>query len=103
MKVKGEGEMEPTTYSLFQNYPNPFNPTTTITYELPQTSNVRLEVFNILGQRVATLVNETQEAGFYQLQWDGRDNNHLRVASGMYLYRIQADKFSSVKKMLLVK
>jgi hypothetical protein len=93
----------PTKYSLGQNYPNPFNPSTTIKYEIPVFGKVALEVFNILGVRVATLVNDVQEAGFYQVVWDGRDMNHNTVATGVYLYRVKAGEFNSVKKMLLLK
>ncbi len=103
LKKKGEGEAGPTAYSLQQNYPNPFNPATTIEYAVPAAGHVMLEVYNILGQRVATLVNDVQDAGFYQVLWDGRDENHNTVATGLYVYRVTAGAFSSVKKMLLLK
>ena len=102
-KVQGAGEAVPTTYMLKQNYPNPFNPTTTIAYEVPTTSEVTLEVFNMLGQKVATLVNDVQESGFYQVHWNGQDSDHRQVASGLYLYRMHAGSFTSVKKMVLLK
>ena len=88
----------PKRFRLEQNYPNPFNPLTTIQYALPRQSKVTLEVFNVLGQRVATLVNGKQPAGVYSLQWDAS-----RFATGLYILRIKAGKFVSSKKMLLVK
>ncbi len=93
----------PTKYGLGQNYPNPFNPTTTIEYQIPVAGKVTLEVYSILGVRVATLLNDAQEAGFYQVMWDGSDDNHKTVATGVYLYRVKAGDFNSVKKMVLLK
>ncbi|MDD8018228.1 MAG: T9SS type A sorting domain-containing protein [Bacteroidota bacterium] len=86
------------SYELFQNYPNPFNPTTTINYQLPKSGIVTLKIFDILGQEVATLVNEKKEAGKYQVQFDAS-----RFASGVYLYQLDAGNYSSVKKMILMK
>ncbi len=83
---------------LEQNYPNPFNPSTTIKYDLPRDSRVSLKLFNILGQEVATLVNEEQKAGYRSVDW-----NASNYASGVYFYRLEAGGFSSVKRMLLVK
>ena len=103
MKKKGEGEAVPTTYVLEQNYPNPFNPTTTIEYDIPSTGKVTLEIYNIIGERVRTLVNDVQDAGVYQVVWDGRDESRNTVATGVYLYRVHAGNFNSVKKMLLMK
>jgi len=92
-------EREPTIYKLHQNYPNPFNPTTTIAYSIPEgTAFVSLKVFDILGRHVATLVNERKAAGAYQVSFDA---SHL--ASGVYLYRIQAGSYVATRKMLLVK
>ena len=88
----------PVTYGLSQNYPNPFNPTTEISFSLPSASHVKLEVFNVMGQKVATLVDGQCEAGEHVVQWDGRD-----AASGVYFYRLQADDFVGTKKMLLLK
>jgi hypothetical protein len=99
----GAGEMTPTTYRLDQNYPNPFNPTTTISYDLPRSGSVRLEVYDMLGEHVTTLVDEVQEAGFYQVDWNGDDENRTPAATGVYFYRLYAGDFVSVKKMLLVK
>ncbi|MDE3057337.1 MAG: VCBS repeat-containing protein [Bacteroidota bacterium] len=88
----------PKTYTLAQNYPNPFNPTTTILYELPKQSHVVLEVYDILGRRVETLVDEEKPAGEYSVVFNGGS-----LASGVYIYRMRADNFTSVKKLLLVK
>ncbi|MGD8922899.1 MAG: FlgD immunoglobulin-like domain containing protein [Candidatus Zixiibacteriota bacterium] len=93
----------PGGYQLYDNYPNPFNPTTTISYDLPQAAQVKLEVFNLLGQQVATLVDEFQQAGHHQVVWDGTNTGGSAAASGVYLYRITANDFSESKKMMLVK
>lgn len=93
----------PVDYKLLQNFPNPFNPTTEISYHLPQNSYVKLEVFNILGQEVSMLVNSNQNAGKYSVTWNGRDKSGNAMPSGIYLYRIQAGNFVSVKKMMLLK
>ena len=85
-------------FSLNQNYPNPFNPATKIQFTLPETMDVRLDVYNIAGQRVATLVNEQREAGAHTVEFDG-----TRVASGVYIYRIQAGSFVQTRKMTLIK
>ncbi|NWG27570.1 MAG: T9SS type A sorting domain-containing protein [Ignavibacteriaceae bacterium] len=88
----------PKEFKLEQNFPNPFNPTTTIQYQLPHDARVTLKVYDILGSEVATLVNEGQEAGYKEVQFSGSN-----IASGMYVYRLSADKFVSVKKMMVLK
>ncbi len=88
----------PRTFLLEQNYPNPFNPSTTIRYQLPVASEVKLEVYDVLGKKVATLVNERQAAGYYQYVWNANG-----LSSGVYLYRLQAGRFIETKKMMLVK
>ena len=101
----------PKKYELFQNYPNPFNPITNILYDLPVNSEVYLDIYNILGQKVATLVNEKQLAGFYKLLWDGKNVHGNKIASGMYILAIRAagvkdgekQNFYKVKKMVLVR
>ena len=98
MVVDTEDLETPHTFALDQNYPNPFNPVTTIAYTLPEALEVELTVYNVLGQRVATLVNTFQTAGQHLVQFDASG-----LASGMYLYRIKAGKDVSVKKMLLIK
>ncbi len=96
-------EILPKTIELAQNYPNPFNPVTTIAYSLPERSAVSISVFNILGQEVRQLINKTQSAGNYKIEWDGRDDTGSSVSSGVYLYRIIAGEFRVSKKMLLLK
>jgi len=86
-----------------QNYPNPFNPNTVITYQIPQNEMVTLEVFNVLGQRVRTLVNEIKDAGQYEITWDGKNNSGNQLSSGIYLYRINAGNFVKVMKMILLR
>ncbi|MBI2429564.1 MAG: right-handed parallel beta-helix repeat-containing protein [Ignavibacteriales bacterium] len=98
----------PTTFGLDQNYPNPFNPTTTIRYQVPSVSRVMINIYNMLGQKVHTLVNDMQAPGYYMLQWNGTDDHGRSLASGVYIYRIEAvssanQKFVSTKKMLFVK
>ena len=94
----------PNQYTLEQNYPNPFNPTTNIVFSLPQQENVRLSVYNILGQEVAVLVNnETISAGTHSVQWNGRDAVGNMVSSGVYFYRIDTADFSQSRKMLFMK
>ena len=88
---------------LFQNYPNPFNPTTTIKYSISQASSVRLVVYNVAGQRIRTLVNETKPAGTYSEIWDGKNDGGRSVATGIYFYRFIAGNYSEVKKMILLR
>jgi len=85
-------------YNLMQNYPNPFNPTTTINFALPKTGLVTLKVYNLIGQEVATLVNEVKNAGRYSVDFDASD-----LSSGIYFYRVSVNDFNDVKKMILVK
>lgn len=93
----------PKTFALGQNAPNPFNPSTRINYALPVAGNVRIEVFNILGQKVKVLADGYEEAGYKSVVWDGKDDQGSQVASGVYLYRINALNFSDIKKMTLLK
>lgn len=88
----------PKSFDLKQNYPNPFNPTTKIAFDLPQASNVELSVYDMLGRKVATIVNERMTAGSHTMSFDAS-----RLASGMYIYRIDAGSFTSTRKMMLIK
>ena len=90
--------LTPSTFELAQNYPNPFNPTTAIGYQLSAVSQVDLSVYNLLGQKVATLVDKKQNAGRYQIEWDAGD-----FASGVYYYQLVAGEFREVKKMILLR
>ena len=96
--VKDITENLPKIFELSQNYPNPFNPSTTIQYDLPKASFVTLKVYNILGQEVATLVNEKREAGRYGVEFDGS-----KLTSGVYFYRLVTGDFGSTKKFILIK
>jgi hypothetical protein len=89
---------QPYSFSLLQNYPNPFNPTTEISFSLPNASDVKLEVYNVMGQKVTTLLNRHLEAGHHSVVWDGSD-----AASGVYLYHLQAGDIVDTKKMVLLK
>ena len=93
----------PDRFSLEQNMPNPFNPSTAIGYQLPEAGMVRLAIYNLIGQEVRVLVNERRNAGSFTATWDGTDALGRRVASGVYLYRIQAGSFSATRRMLLLK
>ena len=93
----------PTGFELEQNYPNPFNPNTQISFTLSSPSTVRLDIFNITGQRVRTLVDDRLEAGRHVVEWDGRSSDGRQVASGIYLYRMKAGDFVDAKKMTLLK
>lgn len=102
--ISGDQNKRVTTFSLSQNYPNPFNPETTIQYQLPQTGNVTLSIFNLLGQEVRTLVHEHQTAGSYSIVWDGKNDIGELVTSGMYFYKLQVgESFLVTRKMLLLK
>ncbi|MCB0306065.1 MAG: T9SS type A sorting domain-containing protein, partial [Calditrichaeota bacterium] len=90
-------------FRLEQNYPNPFNPETVINYQLSVVSDVVLAVYNLLGEKVATLVNARQGAGQYQVQWNGRDQLGRQVSSGVYLYRLEAGGLVQSRKMILMR
>lgn len=93
----------PKAFSLSHNYPNPFNPQTVIEYALPHDCEVRITIYNILGQKVRTLVDESQEAGYMQIEWDSKNEHGDEVASGVYFYRIKAGDFTQSKKMVILK
>ena len=99
--VKESGGNLPTAYALNQNYPNPFNPTTTIKFALPEATNVSLDIYNVLGQKVRTLVSEPLAANNYEIEWDGQNDAGSNVASGIYFYKLQTDTFVNTKKMIL--
>ena len=93
----------PTEFALEQNYPNPFNPTTEIAYALPKQLKVNLSIYNSLGQRIATLVDKKQPAGYYNVTWSAKDQYGNAVSSGVYFYRLEAGEFVSTMKMLFIK
>ena len=97
-------QLRPQTYFLGANFPNPFNPSTSIEYALPKSGPVELNIFDILGRRVKTLLHETQHpVGFYTLTWDGRDQAGRLGGSGVYFYRLETTNFTQTRKMLLIK
>lgn len=94
----------PTEFALLQNFPNPFNPDTTIGYELAESADVTLQIYNVVGQVVRTLIAaESQSVGRYQVRWDGMDDRGMPVSSGIYFYQISAGKFQDVRKLMLLK
>jgi len=93
----------PEVFALHQNYPNPFNPVTTIRFDIPEESHVKIDVYNVMGQKVAELVDTYFQPGFYTVNWSGENMLGSALSSGMYFYRIQARDFTAVKKLLLVK
>jgi hypothetical protein len=103
------GNKSPERFHISQNYPNPFNPSTRVEYSLPLQSHVTVKIYNILGQEVATLVDEEQMNGYHLAEWNGTSSSGLSVSSGVYFYRVEARQlggqfmFASVKKMLLLK
>ncbi len=102
-RERGSEQEAGLTFGLDQNTPNPFNPSTTIRYRLAEASGVRLVVYNLLGQRVRVLVDAAQGPGVHSIQWDGRDAAGRQVATGLYIYRLEAGGFSQVRKMLFAK
>jgi hypothetical protein len=88
---------EPKKYELYQNFPNPFNPVTKINYQLPKNNHVELSIYNLLGQKIVTLIKKQQEAGSHQVEWDAS-----QFSSGVYIYRLISGKFIAVKKMILL-
>ena len=93
-----KGSLIPKEFVLYQNYPNPFNPVTKIKYGIPKKARVELIIYNVLGEKVTTLVNQQQDAGYYLVEWNG--NN---ISSGVYLYTIKSGDYFNVKKMILLK
>ena len=93
----------PLITKLAGNYPNPFNPVTNIAYSIIDAGNVTIEVYNLRGQLVKTLVNETKETGNHTAIWNGTDNSKKNVSSGIYFYKMKSSNYTSTKKMILLK
>jgi hypothetical protein len=93
----------PNQFELYQNYPNPFNPVTTLQYALPGDAPVSIMIYDIMGRKVKTLVNKSQNAGYKSIQWNATNDRNEPVSSGLYLYTIQAEEFRQVRKMVLLK
>ncbi len=103
VETKSDDNLIPLITNLNGNYPNPFNTETTIKYQVSEDSMVKILIYNIKGQLVKTLVNEIKEKGYHTVIWDGSDNNHKLVSSGIYLYKLQVGQSTFIKKMLLLK
>ena len=101
--VNDDGNPVPLRFELDQNYPNPFNPTTCISYQIPENGKVSIEIFNILGQKIKTLINENQITGNHIAVWDSKDDNGEQLPSGVYFYRITTKQNIETKKMVLLK
>jgi hypothetical protein len=104
LSVQNKGKVViPDQFVLFQSYPNPFNPETSIRYGLPKAAEVKLVIYNALGQKVRTLEKGLKEAGYYEVIWDSRDDGGMRLPSGVYVYKIEAGDFEKSAKMVLVR
>lgn len=101
--INGNGGQLPTVFQLEQNYPNPFNPETAIPFKLENAGNVKLEIFNNLGQKVRTLADGFYTPGVYEVKWDGRNDFGVLMPSGNYVYRLQHGLHSQIRKMTLIK
>ena len=93
----------PEVFALHQNYPNPFNPSTSLRYDLPENSFVNITIYDMMGREVKTLVNQSQDAGYKSVVWNATNDYGRPVSAGIYLYQIQAGKYISTKKMVLLK
>ena len=98
-----DSEVTPIEFALHQNYPNPFNPETNIQFDVAEHSYVSVSIFNLVGQKVASLVNQNMDAGVYTIKWSGLNEGGLSLPSGMYFYEMKTSKYHSIKKMVLVK
>jgi hypothetical protein len=99
----GDGETVPERFVLLQNYPNPFNPVTNIEFVIPEPARVKLEIYNILGKKIITLVDKKLSAGYKIVEWDGKDSQGNEVSTGIYFYKLKAGDFTQTKKMVLLK
>jgi flagellar hook assembly protein FlgD len=107
VRLVGNGQL-PTEYGLSQNYPNPFNPTTSIKYALPVQSRVAIHIYNVLGQRVRTLMNDDVAAGYHIAEWNGTGNEGQQLASGVYFLQMSATgtngkTFNEIRKLMMLK
>jgi flagellar hook assembly protein FlgD len=98
-----EGVDIPENFRLSQNYPNPFNNRTQIEFQTPKSSNVKIQVINILGQKVRTLAHRRYDAGSYKVNWNGKNDNGLEVNSGIYFVRMESEGFKKTIEVLLIK
>ena len=98
-----ENSSIPDKFALHQNYPNPFNPSTNIKFDVAENSHVTITIFNLVGQKVSTLVNRSLDSGSYTITWNGLANNANQLASGRYFYEMRTPSYQSIKKLVLVK
>jgi len=103
LTTAGKNTILPSTYSLAQNYPNPFNPETTIDFIVGKAGNVEIAIYNVLGEKIKTLLNEYRGQGNYSVKWYGDTDQGAAAASGVYFYKLTSGAFSEVKKMTLLK
>ena len=103
IEVKEVGQTAPSIFALYQNYPNPFNPQTEISYYLPYESYTRLNIFNLRGQQIITLVDEDKKNGLHKIQWNGLNETGEQVSSGLYYYQLETDSYITNKKMILLR
>ncbi|RMF59578.1 MAG: T9SS C-terminal target domain-containing protein [Calditrichaeota bacterium] len=103
LKLHLQSGATPSRFSLKQNYPNPFNPSTTIPFEISKNSTVKLEIYDVTGKKVKTLLNKEMSPGSYSVRWDGVNKQGLPVSSGIYFYRLKANGFQAIRKMVLLK
>jgi len=96
-------ETTPVQFKLHQNFPNPFNPQTVISFELPITSTVEITIYNLMGQKLRTLISDEKEAGSYHVSWDAKDDKGNLVSSGIYLYKMKAGDLVQTHKMLFIR
>ncbi|MDZ7342693.1 MAG: T9SS type A sorting domain-containing protein [candidate division KSB1 bacterium] len=103
VKQSVEDKTTPGDFALFQNYPNPFNSSTTIKYQLPVATDVKLEIYNLLGQRIRTMVDQSQQLGSYSIIWDGTDDFNQPVSSGVYLYQLKTQNIIRTNKLIMLR
>ncbi len=102
-RINEKDNLVPVAFMLSQNYPNPFNPTTKIVYSIPENGQVFLEIYNNIGQKIRSLVNENQNSGRYTIEWDGMNDKGLKVTSGIYFYQLRSNGFIETKKMAILR
>ena len=93
----------PAEFALHQNYPNPFNPTTRINYDVPEDGNIQLIIYDLMGRKVTTLLNQSQAAGYHHALWDGKNNQGRNISAGMYFFQLRGKNYTKTIKMLLLK
>ena len=98
-----ESDFTPVQYALHQNYPNPFNPETNIQFDIAENSVVKVSVYDLVGKKVATLLNKNLDIGSYNIKWRGLDDKGSPLPSGMYFYEMRTENFRSMKKLIFVK